>query len=110
MELVDRFRRINALGGAKSILHWDMSAMMPAGGAKSRGEQLAVLDTISHAMITDPAIPDLLDGAEQDQTLDAWQRANVVEMRRIWVHQAAVDAKLVEAHSLACSASETVWR
>ncbi|MDH3335275.1 MAG: carboxypeptidase M32 [Rhodospirillaceae bacterium] len=110
MELVDRFRRINALGGAKSILHWDMSAMMPAGGAESRGEQLAVLNTVSHAMITDPAIPDLLDGAEEDQSLDSWQRANVVEMRRIWVHQAAVDAKLVEAHSLACSASETVWR
>lgn len=110
MELEDRFRRINALGGATSILHWDMSAMMPAGGATSRAEQLAVLRSISHSMITDRVISDLLDEAEQDQTLDTWQRANVTEMRRTWVHQAAVDGKLVEALSLACSACETVWR
>ncbi|MDH5189245.1 MAG: carboxypeptidase M32 [Rhodospirillaceae bacterium] len=109
-ELEDRFRRINALGGAQSMLHWDMSAMMPAGGAESRAEQLAVLKSISHSMITDPAIPDLLDGAEGDHTLDAWQQANVFEMRRIWIHQAAVDSTLVEALSMACSNCETAWR
>ncbi|MCK5165902.1 MAG: carboxypeptidase M32 [Rhodospirillaceae bacterium] len=109
-ELEDRFRRINALGGATGILHWDMSTMMPSGGAESRAEQLAVLNSISHSMITDPAISDLLNGAEADPTLDTWQLANVREMRRTWVHQAAIDAKLVEAMSLACSKCETVWR
>ena len=109
-QLEDRFRKMDAVSGAQSILHWDMSAMMPPGGADSRAEQLATLATISHAMITDPAMPDLLDAAESDPHLDAWQQANVREMRRGWVHSAAVDADLVEALSRACSASETTWR
>jgi len=109
-DLEDRFRRLDAVGGALSMLHWDMSAMMPSGGADSRTEQLAVLTSIRHAMITDPALPDLLDGAEADQHLDPWQQANVSEMRRGWVHSAAVDADLVEAISRAASKCETIWR
>jgi len=109
-DLEDRFRRLDALGGALSMLHWDMSAMMPSGGADSRTEQLAVLTSIRHAMITDPALPDLLDGAEADPHLDPWQQANVAEMRRGWVHNAAVDADLVEAVSRPASKCETIWR
>jgi len=108
--LEDRFRRLDAVSGAQSILHWDMSAMMPSGGAASRAEQLATLSSIQHSMITDPALEDLLDGAEADLHLTNWQQANVREMRRAWIHQAAIDADLVEALSRACSASETVWR
>lgn len=109
-QLEDRWRKMDALAGAQSMLHWDMSAMMPSGGAASRAEQLATLATLSHAMITDPAVPDLLDGADVDPHLNPWQLANVREMRRNWVHGAAVDAGLVERLSRACSACETVWR
>jgi carboxypeptidase Taq len=83
---------------------------MPPGGAASRAEQLATLATINHAMLTDPAVSDLLDAAEADQHLDDWQQANVLEMRRAWVHGAAVNADLVEHLSRACSACETLWR
>ncbi|MCK5444135.1 MAG: carboxypeptidase M32, partial [Rhodospirillaceae bacterium] len=110
LELEDRFRRIHALGGAQGILHWDMSTMMPPGGAESRAEQMAVLASVSHSMMTDPAIPDLLSGAEADTSLDTWQQANLAEMRRGWVHQAALDSSLVEALSMASSKCETTWR
>ncbi len=109
-DLEDRFRRMDALGGALSMLHWDMSAMMPPGGVESRTEQLAVLKILGHEMITDPALADLLDAAEADQHLNAWQQANVHEMRRAWVHACAVDADLVEALSRACAKCETIWR
>lgn len=109
-QLEDRFRRMDAVSGAQSVLHWDMSAMMPKGGAETRAEQMATLASIAHGMITDPAVEDLLDAAEADPHLDPWQVANVREMRRRWVHQAAVDADLVEAQSRACSACETLWR
>ena len=108
--LENRFNRMDALGGAISMLHWDMSAMMPKGGAASRTDQLAVLKTLHHSIITDSEIPELLDGAEQGEHLDAWQQANLKEMRRQWVHAAAVDAELVEAMSRACSQCESVWR
>ena len=64
--LENRFNRMDALGGAISMLHWDMSAMMPKGGTASRTDQLAVLKTLHHSMITDAEVPELLDGAEQD--------------------------------------------
>jgi len=105
-----RFRRMDAVAGALSMLHWDMSAMMPPGGAESRAEQVATLTSLRHALIVDPAISDLLDAAEADPHLDAWQRANLYEMRRAWIHDAAIDADLVEALSRACSACETTWR
>jgi carboxypeptidase Taq len=109
-ELEDRFKRMDALNGALSMLYWDMSAMMPPGGVESRSEQLAVLKTLHHSMMTDPVMPDLLEGAESDQNLDDWEQANVKEMRRRWVHAAAVDPDLVEALSKASSKCETIWR
>ena len=59
------------------MLHWDMSAMMPKGGTASRTDQLAVLKTLHHSIITDSEIPELLDGAEQGEHLDAWQQARM---------------------------------
>ena len=62
-------------------------------------------------MLAEPVMGDLLDHAEGGAAnLDEWQRANLREMRRLWVHATALDAKLVEALSKACSASEQVWR
>ena len=68
-ELEDRFKRMDALNGALSMLYWDMSAMMPPGGVESRSEQLAVLKTLHHSMMTDPVMQDLLEEAESNQSL-----------------------------------------
>ena len=83
---------------------------MPEGGASARAEQLATLRLLCHELVTDEALPDLLAGADAQNDLDAWQRANLHEMRRAWQHAAAVPAALVEAHSRACSACEMAWR
>lgn len=107
--LESRFKRLSALGGAESMLHWDMATMMPPGGMDSRGEQLAVLKTLSHSMLTADDMSDLLDAATEE-ALDDWQRANLREMRRLWVHATALDEDLVEAISKACTACEQVWR
>ena len=58
--LENRFNRMDALGGAISMLHWDMSAMMPKGGTESRTDQLAVLKTlhpVSYTHLTLPPTP-----------------------------------------------------
>jgi carboxypeptidase Taq len=109
-ELENRFRRMSALGEAAGMLHWDMSVLMPPGGAESRVEQLSALKLTTHEMKTDPRLGDLLDAAEGDGPEDPWQAANLREMRRSWTHANAVDADLVEATTRACSASEMVWR
>jgi carboxypeptidase Taq len=105
------FRRIGAIEGAISMLHWDAAAMMPAGGAAARAEQLATLRVISHKHLTAPEIADLVAEAESESdALDEWQCANLREMRRRRVHAAALPDILVEEESHACSECEAVWR
>ena len=110
-ELEIRFRRLQALRDAASVLHWDMSAMMPTGGAAARAEQLAALQVVGHGILADPKVTELLDAAEAEAAgLDPWQAANLAEMRWQWSHGTALDAALVEALSKAVSRCEGIWR
>jgi carboxypeptidase Taq len=108
-QLEQRFTRLGRVRDAQGILHWDRSVMMPAGGAESRAEQLATLDVICHELITDPTVGELLDAAD-GESLGDWERANVREMRRVWIHATAVDTALIDAISRAGSACEMAWR
>jgi carboxypeptidase Taq len=105
-----RMRRISALADAASVLHWDMATMMPRGGWEARAEQLAALKSVRHAALVSPETADLLEAAEADPSLDAWQRANVRECRRRHAKAAAVPEDLVAALAKACCASEIAWR
>jgi carboxypeptidase Taq len=108
-KLEDRFRRYLVLGQAEGVLHWDMSTVMPSGGSEARAEQLAVLKTTRHALLTGPETVDLLESAAEVE-LDVWQRANLAEMECQWRRATALDEDLVEALSRAESACEMAWR
>jgi carboxypeptidase Taq len=108
--LETRFRRLGTLSEATAMLQWDSATLMPTGAAPARAEQTAALRVISHEILTQPDTDDLLAGAEAQNELDAWQRANVREMRRRWLHATALPPELVEALTKACSASEMAWR
>ena len=107
--LAARFARIATLGEASSVLGWDASAMMPPGGAAARGDQLAVLAGLGHELLVAPETGAALDEAEAPGN-DPWRDANLRLMRRAHTRATALPLDLVEAHSRACSASETVWR
>lgn len=109
--LEKRFARLSVIDDTTGLLHWDMSTMMPEGGAESRAEQLATLRSIHHDLLTSPEMADLLARAEDEtEGLGEWQAANLREMRRDWIHAAALPGTLVEAFSKACSTCEMVWR
>ncbi len=108
-ELEARFKRLTSLREAAAVLHWDTAAIMPEGGAGARAEQLATLRVVCHEVLADPALPDLLDGAGEEN-LERWQSANLREMRRQWRHATAIPADLVAALSKAASECEMVWR
>lgn len=107
--LTERFARIATLDEAAGMLGWDAAAMMPAGGAAARGDQLAVLAGMSHRMLTEPEVADDLAEAGR-ATLDAWQSANLALMRHAHTRAAAVPDALVEALALSSSRCEQVWR
>lgn len=107
-QLEKRFARLAKIEEAIGVLGWDRATMMPDGGAAGRAEQVATLSVMCHEILCDPALGDLLDQVET-QKLDTWERANLREMRRDWVHANAVPSDLVEAQSRAISECETIW-
>ncbi|MPZ12544.1 MAG: carboxypeptidase M32, partial [Kiloniellaceae bacterium] len=110
-ELSRKFKRLHALQEAQGVLSWDMSAMMPAGGAEARTEQLATLSVVCHEILTDPSLDELFDKASAEtKGLDAWTQANLKEMHRRWLHATALESDLVEALSKACKRCEMIWR
>lgn len=110
-QLETRFHRLAALDGVVSVLNWDWATVMPPGGAEARAEQLAQLRLLEHEILTNAATGEHLDEAEETaEDLDPWQRANLAEMRRLWIHATALEPRLVEALSRAASKTEGLWR
>jgi carboxypeptidase Taq len=60
-ELKNRLAEINDLDMVGSLLGWDQSTYMPAGGASARGRQMATIAKISQEKFIDSAIGKLLD-------------------------------------------------
>ena len=108
--LEERFRRIAVLRDIDSLLHWDMSTVMPLGAAAPRAEQMAAIKVLCHELLTAPDMGELIGAAQAVGGLDPWQAANLAEMRRQWLHASAVDAGLTEALAKATSACEMIWR
>ncbi|HEV7253044.1 MAG TPA: carboxypeptidase M32 [Mesorhizobium sp.] len=114
-ELETRFARLASVEDAIGILQWDAETTMPEGAMEGRADQLATLKVIGHDILVAPPTRELLEKAaqEEDQETDglgAWRKANLREMRRLFLHAAAVPADLVEASSKAVSRCEMVWR
>ena len=61
LELKQRLGAIHDLRMANELLSWDQVVMMPAGGAGSRAEQMATLETIAHERFISPEVGQLLD-------------------------------------------------
>ena len=110
-QLEARFRELSHLEHAQSMLNWDDASMMPAGGGEARGEALATIAGVVHRMLTDPGLAGLLDQAQSSLgRLDAWQQANLRQMRRVQRRASAVPESLVRAKQIASARCEQRWR
>ncbi len=109
-QLEQEWRRLHAFQGALALLRWDAAVMMPRGSAEVRGEQLAALETESHALLTAPKITRLLDRAQANAAgLEDWQLANLREMRRARDHAIATPVSLISRLTRATSRAEVQW-
>jgi carboxypeptidase Taq len=110
-QLEAEFHRLYVLRAAAGVLRWDAATMLPKGSVDTRGEQLAVLDTECHAMLTAPKISRLLERAAANASgLDERQQANLRLMRREYDHAIAVPKSLVSRLAKATSSAEMRWR
>lgn len=109
-ELHQRFDRHYLLRSSADLLEWDAQAIMPEGAGDLRAAQLGTLRLLAHEAIAQPDMAERLTAAEASPPADPWERANLVAMRRAWIHAAAVPADLVEARTRATSGCELAWR
>ncbi len=111
LALEKKFRRMNAIGEASGVLGWDMSTVMPSGGAEARMEQLAALSGVQHEILTSDEMQELFGKAlDKKGELGSWQLANLREMQRIWRHATALEGDFVEAQTRAGKRCEMIWR
>ncbi|TAH36077.1 MAG: carboxypeptidase M32 [Alphaproteobacteria bacterium] len=108
--LEQNFARISTLEEINAMLGWDMQTMMPKNSGTGRAQQMSEIQGLIQDTLQNPELPDQLDEAERDNKLDDWQRANIREMRRIWIHINAVPKDLQQALIHARLQSELIWR
>lgn len=110
-QLEKTFYRLAQLDHAGAMLGWDQQVMMPSKGNEPRGRALAELSVIATEILQQDALADLFGVAEQTKTdLEAWQQANLREMRNAWKIALAVPKDLVEAEVMAANECEHAWR
>lgn len=83
-ELKKRLTEIYDLRAVMYLLSWDQSTYMPEGGSAARGRQLALLESLNHEKLTDPAIGRLLEAlqSEVDSLPDDSDEASLIRVAR----------------------------
>lgn len=110
-ELVKVFTRLHNLGHLSAIANWDAMVNMPPKGAEARGAALAELDVISHGIITDKRVHELLVVAQQSlEALSSVEKANLREMNRHITKETKLPESIVERKALITSRAEQAWR
>ena len=72
------------------MLSWDAATMMPSGGGAARGDQLAVLAGMSHALLVASVVGEDLATAEAVPEHDPWRAANLRLMRHAYTRATAM--------------------
>src|SRR5262245_4924236 len=86
-ELIRRVKEARLLESCGAVLGWDERTYMPREGSAHRSEQMALLATMTHQMLTAPEISRLLgevEGSAQVRDADGDEAANVREIRRTY--------------------------
>ena len=109
-QLVDKFTQLSRIEHAITFLTWDQQVMMPPKGNRHRGESVAELTTLHHALLTAGEVGDLLGRAREEETDDPEIGRSVAEMQRVWQQASSLPADLVRAKSLAGTVCEHSWR
>ncbi len=106
-KLEARFRQINRLNDVRSIVGWDEAVVMPEGASPYRNEALAELGLVIQNLVSGPDVGEWLDRAE---ATGDWQRANLREMKRIYIEATAVPVELNQRATVARMNCEQQWR
>lgn len=93
------FANLNTMFSIRNTLAIDMMAAMPTGGLKRRIHDISSITKRIYAETTTPTVTNLLEQVENESEAppdkwNEWDKANLVEMRRIHSHLAALPPDL----------------
>src|SRR5215472_14797982 len=111
--LKQRLKTIEDLNDAGRALIWDQSTYMPPSAAPARGRQLALLSSLAHERMADPAMGRLLDSVApwaEKQGADSNAAALVRVTRREHERAARVPPDFVRRLSEHSSKTYDVWQ
>ncbi|ASJ72747.1 carboxypeptidase M32 [Granulosicoccus antarcticus] len=100
-KLTDQLARLNDVLCAVNTLNWDARTQMPAGGATTRGQQIATLMGLARSMIIDPAMQAAVDEAGDDPSASVAQEAIDYHRR--------LPAELLKAQSESATVAGAAW-
>ncbi len=106
--LVEHFRGIATLDGARAALGWDQQTYMPPKAATARGEQLTLLTEILHERVVDPRVLRWVDELSASD-LNATQAAGIRNLKRMVDREVQVPAELVARLARLQSEGFTAW-
>ena len=102
----------NDLLNILNTLKWDMRTQMPAGGALTRGAQLATLTQLAKSIFVSDETARLLDAAEAEiasTDSDSYQARAVQQTREAYEFQKCIPAELVGRLAALGPESEAAW-
>ena len=111
--LIGLIKQMSLLRSTASLLAWDQETMMPPKGLALRSDQLAQLARMTHEMLTDPKVGELLAECEAD---DQWRvdpldvpAVNLREIRRAYDRATALPCSLVEQLARTSAIARAEW-
>jgi carboxypeptidase Taq len=110
--LDERVAAANDVLNAISVLTWDSRTMMPAGGAETRGHQIATLTRLARDLLLAPETEAALADAERAaDTLpeDAPERRMVAQTRHAFEHHRRVPASLIQERAALRTLAQAAW-
>ncbi|WP_201863287.1 carboxypeptidase M32 [Microvirga soli] len=110
--LQERIAAVNDVLNATSLLTWDSRTMMPAGGAETRGHQIATLTRVARDLLLAPETEKALDEAERaidGLPADSAERRMVEQTRHAVEHHRSVPASLIQERAALRTVAQAAW-
>ena len=108
-KLEARFRKINRLSDLARIAGWDEAVVMPEGASAYRNESLAELGLMIQELSSESQMGQWIEAAARED-LSEWQRANLREIKRIYIENTAIPPELNQRLTIARMNGEQQWR
>lgn len=108
-QLERHIAKINKIGAASSLLHWDLTQNTPDGAKENISEDIGNLSAFAHELFISKKTSDLIAESETEK-LDDWQSANLRLIKKDYVSATALSTEFVEAFSILTSKSQSVWQ